>query len=1200
MGVTDHEAGEARCLTCGAENPAAARYCVACGTRMTFGGCASCGEPLVPGARFCAACGHAVAADTPSLRPGVPASSSETEPIGLAERRRVSVLFVDLVDFTSLAESMDPEEVRAVQSRYFEVARSIVATYGGTIEKFIGDAVMAVWGAPAAHEDDAERAVRAGMAIVYAVERIGGAATGRALRGRGAVATGEVAVTVGAVDQGLVAGDLVNVAARLQGRAPSSGVVVDRATREAATGVAFARVGSLVLKGRGQRLETFRATGLRDGGAARGVSHAGSLIGRERVLREVTDLLQGVIDDGRGRLVSVTGIAGIGKSRLAWELDRWVDAHPDDIAWHDGRALAYGEGVAFAAVAQMVRRRTRIDEAAPPELARRQLGSALAELIRDDAERRWIEPRLAALLSQETTDAYDRDELFAAWRRFFERVSELAPVVMIFEDLHWADPSLLDFVEHLAVWSRARPIFILTLARPELVDARPGWGSGVGSFTAITLERLPDDAMRELLADRAPDLEPRLVEPILRSAGGVPLYAVEVARMLIDRTDGPVAARATRLPAPSENEVPDSLHGVIAARLDALPPTERRLLMAASVLGNRFRPEVLQDVVGADPSTMRDRIDGLVRREMLSVDDEIGSPGRGQLAFVQDLVREVAYQTLAKSERRALHLAAARHFESAETDAPEPLARHLAAAHRLTAQPRDAARVAHRAVAALRRAGRAAMAIHVPSRALDLLENALALADEGTHPAVLAETADAARAAGHLERAAALLRQRIDLEERAGSSSEAARTRARLASVLLTAQANEPALQELEAALAGMRRWQQDPAGIELAAQLARARSVLGDDRAALRWARRALPAAQRLELTAAATELRITSATAQLALGEPESGLEDLRAAIAEAQEGEMLRTELRARNNLAWGLLGDDPIAAGETARLGLGLATEMGIGDFVVPLADLACTAALEAGDWDWALTTVASLTDEGTSGSYRAVLAAVAAVIEALRGNSDAGARLDRLEPLPPETDAQLLSVVRLARAWIAFLAGDLGAARELAERAIVDAPNIPLHELALAARICLWQGDRIGAEANLRVLGDPVRWGRAADAARMTMAAGLGALAGNPTAHRAYRAAHEAWDQLGLPLQRALCLLDEHRLVPGAGEPTELREVIESLGAGGLLALIDVREVRPRGEPARPARRRPSSAGTARRSDAARRSPPATGRRTPGN
>ena len=1186
------------CPSCGSAIPDGARFCVDCGARLVVSGCPDCGEPLVPGRRFCPACGRAVSPDGTREADDEPEPPEEVGPTGSAERRRVSVLFVDLVDFTSLAESMDPEEVRAVQARYFEVARSVVATYGGTLEKFIGDAVMAVWGAPAAHEDDAERAVRAALAIVDAVDRIGGAAAGRALRAHGAVATGEAAVTIGAVDQGLVAGDLVNIAARLQGRARPGAVVADRATREAtARSVAYERIGSLALKGRTARLEAFRATGLRGGSATQGASHAGRLVGRDRVLREITDLMQSVIEDRRGRLVSVTGIAGIGKSRLAWELDRWVDALPDDIAWHDGRALAYGEGVAFSAVAQMVRRRARIEESAPPELARRQLGTALVELVRDEGERRWLEPRLAALLSQEIADGYDRDELFAAWRRFFERVSELAPVVMVFEDLHWADPGLLDFVEHMATWSRAKPVLLLVLARPELLDARPTWGSGVGSFTAITLERLPDATMRELLADRAPDLDPRLIDPILHGAGGVPLYAVEVARMLMDRAAA-TRRRATSAARPAEGEVPDSLHGVIAARLDALPRGQRRLLMAASVLGNRFRPELLHAVVRGDAAGVRDHLDGLLRREMLTVDDDLTSPGRGQLGFVQDLVREVAYQTLARSERRALHLEAARHFESAEEDAPEPLAAHLVAAYRLTPQSRDAARIGHRAVGALRRAARGAMAIHVPSRALEQLEIALGLADDTVRPTVLADAADAARAAGHLDRAAALLRELAAIEAAAGDASAAARTRARLASVLLAAQANEPALEELEAAISAIRRWQRDPAGIELVAQLARARSVIGDDHEALRWAERALSAAQRLDLRGVATELRITRATSQLALGEPESGLAELRAAIGAAQESEMLRTELRARNNLAWGLLGDDPIAAGETARQGLGLAIEMGIGDFLVPLADLACTAAVEAGSWDWALATIDELADQGTDGSYRLVLSAVSGVIRALRGESSARRDLQRLEPLPEGTDPQVVAVVRLARAWAAFLDQDLGTARSLGDQAIAHAPNLPLHELALAVRIRLWQGDRQAAAELLGQLTLPGAWGRAADAARLSMEAGIAALDGDPGAERRYREAREAWEQLGVPLQLALVLLDQQRLVPGTEDEAELDRVIASLGAGGLHALGKARDVTGPAGPARPARSRRPRVDTAPRSGGGRPRQRATDPRPP--
>jgi len=539
---------------------------------------------------------------------------------------------------------------------------------------------------------------------------------------------------------------------------------------------------------------------------------------------------------------------------------------------------------------------------------------------------------------------------------------------------------------------------------------------------------------------------------------------------------------------------------------------------------------------------------------MIAVDEELGSPGRGQLAFVQELVRDVAYRTLARSERRTLHLAAARYFESAEVDAPDALAAHLMAALRLTTQPRDAERVAHRAVGALRRAARGAMALHVPVRAEELLGTAVELAVDSSRTAVLGEAADASRAAGHLERAATLLRERAAIEEGAGDRANAARTLARLASVLLVAQANEPALHELEVAIGGIRRWQSDPAGIELAAQLARAHSVLGDDREALRWADRALPAARRLELRAVATELRITRATAQLSLGDPDSGLAELRSAIGDAQEGELLRTELRARNNLAWGLLADEPLAAGDTARQGLGLAMEMGIGDFLVPLADLACSAALEAGSWDWVLETVAEIEERGSGGTYQVVLLAVSAVIRGLRGEAAAFAGLDAIEPLPPDTDPQLVAICGLARAWQRFLAGDLDGAAELADPAIRDALNVPLHELSLAVRIRLWQGQRDAAAETLTTLADPSRWGRATDRARRTMEAGIAALDGDPGAPALYREAADAWEDLGMPLQRVMCLLDMQRLLPNDADEHQLRAAIADLGADGLAKL----------------------------------------------
>ncbi len=351
----------------------------------------------------------------------------------------------------------------------------------------------------------------------------------------------------------------------------------------------------------------------------------------------------------------------------------------------------------------------------------------------------------------------------------------------------------------------------------------------------------------------------------------------------------------------------------------------------------------------------------------------------------------------------------------------------------------------------------------MPERALGSLQAALELGVAGQRPTLLEEAADAARAAGRLDIAEEHLRELVAIQTAAGEQREAARSRARLASVMLSAQRNEPALVELEAAMRAIRNWEADATGVALAAELARARMVVGDDREAIEWADRALSAAQRLELTAIATDLRVTRGTAKFSLGDKEAGLTDLRDAIGQAQDAGLLNTELRARNNEAWALLDDDPRAAMETARLGLELATAMGLGDIAVPLADIACTAAIETGDWDWALRTIDELGQRGIPDTFRIVLVANAAIMNALRGAADAMEPLDALDPLPPDTDRQVVAGVRQARAWAAFIAGKFDDARRLADEAIEGyVGNDPAYQRALATRAALWSGDRNSA------------------------------------------------------------------------------------------------------------------------------------------
>jgi class 3 adenylate cyclase len=398
----------------------------------------------------------------------------------------VSVLFADLVGFTALSERRDAEEVRELLSRYFDTCSRLIGLYGGTVEKFIGDAVMAVWGTPTATEDDAERAVRAALDLVAAVSALGDEVGAPELRARAGVLTGEAAVTIGAEGQGMVAGDLVNTASRIQSVADPGTVLVGETTRRTTEQtVVYEHAGSHALKGKEEPVPLWQALRVVSGARGSLKSHGleAPFVGRDRELRRIKDLFHECADGGKAHLVSVTGIAGIGKSRLAWEFYKYFDGIAQITYWHRGRCLSYGDGVTYWALADMVRMRCRIGEEEEPSAALEKLHLALEEYLADPEERAFVEPRLAHLLGLAEHSARDKQDLFAAWRLFFERLADVYPTVLAFEDMQWADASLLDFVEYLLDWSRGSPIFVGTLARPELLERRPTWGAGQRSFS---------------------------------------------------------------------------------------------------------------------------------------------------------------------------------------------------------------------------------------------------------------------------------------------------------------------------------------------------------------------------------------------------------------------------------------------------------------------------------------------------------------------------------------------------------------------------------------------------------------------------------------------------------------------------------------------------------------------------------------------
>ena len=415
------------------------------------------------------------------------------------------------------------EEVRELLSRYFDEARTLITRYGGTVEKFIGDAVMAVWGTPVTREDDAERAVRAGLELVDAVGLLGEEASALGLSARAGVATGETAVTIGAEGQGLVAGDLVNTASRVQSAADPGTVSVTDATRRATeAAIVYEEPRLHELKGKTEPVALSRAVrviALR-GGELRSEGLESPFVGRERELRMVKDLFHAAIDEGRLHLLSVVGIGGIGKSRLSWEFLKYIDGLIGDIWWHRGRCLAYGDGVTYWALSEMVRSRAGIAEEEEATSAARKLRACVEMFIPDPQERLWVEPRLAHLLGLDDRSFSSQEELFAGWRLFFERLADRDPVVMVFEDLQWADDALLDFIDHLVTMSRDHPLFVVTLARPELIERRSDWGAGKRRFTSLVLEPLDDAAMDELLHGLVPGLPMDLAARIPGARGG--------------------------------------------------------------------------------------------------------------------------------------------------------------------------------------------------------------------------------------------------------------------------------------------------------------------------------------------------------------------------------------------------------------------------------------------------------------------------------------------------------------------------------------------------------------------------------------------------------------------------------------------------------------------------------------------------------
>ncbi|MDT7573163.1 MAG: hypothetical protein QOE05_3337, partial [Actinomycetota bacterium] len=912
---------------CSADLADEARFCSQCGTAAPADACPGCGAPAGDG-RFCSQCGSPLASAPPAAVDGLPMRT--------AERRLTSVLFGDLVGFTTLSESRDPEEVRELLSRYFDECRSIVQHYGGTVEKFIGDAVMAVWGVPIAHEDDAERAVRAGLDLVTMVSELGEQISMPGLSLRVGVVTGEVAVTLGATGEGMVAGDAVNTAARVQTAAQPGSVWVDDATRVlSSAAVTYTDTGEHELKGKAAPMRLFAARSVSaPGGSQRVDGLEAPFTGRDRELRLVKELFDATIEDGRSRLVLVSGAAGMGKSRLGWEFEKYANSLPGLVLWHRGRCLSYGEGVTFWALAEMVRGRLQLAEGDSEDSA--SLDARLAAWIPDDAERSWVAPRIGVLLGSEAR-VFPREDLFAAWTVFFERVrADGDALVLLVEDLHHADEGLLDFLEHALETARF-PLFVLALARPDLSERRPSVGTGRRGST-VHLEPLADKAMAELVDGLVDGLPDAARSALVQRAEGVPLYAVETVRALIDR-DAVVPREGRYVLADDAAErvdlatlgAPASLQALVSSRLDALNPRERSLVQNAAVLGTSFSRAGLEAL---EPAGLDDLLPSLVRKEIFELQTDPRSPERGQYRFVQAVVRQVAYDTLSRRDRKARHLAVAQHLAGEPDpgrDLAAVIARHLLDGVALAAaDDNDTSELSRRARELLAVAAQRALSLGSPGEALRHYSAGLSLpSDDELATCVLHE--GAAGAAMRLDDTTAAqhhAQQALDGYAGQGLRREQARAAALLGQAMVQAQ-------NLSGVIALLTPWYDemvdDPAYDDLvlllSEQLGRAHDYLGAHDEALRYFQKTMTLAEALEDKEKLVGALTSWATLWVFGGNPTAGLALLERAVALAREVQVPSALIRPLNNTAAFLGGRNLSLATAAAEECLPLAKQAG---------------------------------------------------------------------------------------------------------------------------------------------------------------------------------------------------------------------------------------------------------------------------------
>jgi class 3 adenylate cyclase len=935
------------------------------------------------------------------------------------ERKVVTVLFADLAGFTARAESMDPEDVAALLDPYHAHLKAELEKRGGTVEKFIGDAVMAIFGAPVAHEDDAERAVRAALAIRDWAER-------ESVELRVGINTGEALVTLGArplEGQGMAAGDVVNTAARLQSAAPLGGVLVGEQTfRATERAIEYAEAEPVKAKGKAQPIPVWRPVTARARVTVERV-HGVALVGRRREV----DLLAGALDRARQErspeLVTLIGVPGIGKSRLVLELFDRIEQEPEITFWRHGRCLPYGDGITFWALGEMVKAQAGILEGDGEEEAGRKL--------REQVDDPWLEGHLRPLVGLSGAPqggGERREEAFTAWRHFFEGLAEQRPLVLVFEDIHWADDNLLDFLDHLVDWTSSVPLLVVCTARPELLTRRPSWGGGKPNALTISLTPLSDDDTARLLAE----LLERSVLPaetqteLLARAGGNPLYAEEYARMLRER--GRI------------EQVPESIQGMIAARLDLLQPEQKSLVQDASVIGKTFWLGALERLTGRAPSEIERLLHSLERAEFVRRERTASVAGELEYSFRHLLVRDVAYGEIPRAERAERHRLAAEWIGglARPEDHAEMVAYHYLQALELgEAAGIDVGAFAEPAGAALADSGDRAFGLNAFDAAARHYRAALDLLPVGDtrRGRLLVRLGESHFLLGETD--IPLLEQGVEELLAVGDIERAADAERTISEQAWLAGDRDVAFEHADRALGLVEAASQSPAKAHALGHASRLRMLSSDYEESLRFGREALAMAEELGLDDLRAAVLNNVGVARVALGD-EEGIADLERAVEAARKTADGFELSRAKGNLAAQLWGQGSLS--EADRLwdeSHADASQYGQMGFARWFRAIKVDKHYELGRWDESLSQADAFIAEIESGSphYLASQVYLARALVHLGRGEDSTVLSDAQKALDAgrrAKDPQILYLTLASAAHIHCQLGDVETAKALAE------------------------------------------------------------------------------------------------------------------------------------------------------------------------